>query len=230
MKIKFIASNKHTYEVKEKPKPASEFIPEWWKGMPTYSTGKFDLDPNPTVTAKKCFPLLDGITAGYIFTLWSDILVTRTEDGHPVIKWVVSTPVVEAWPHMQSSSYEIPEGYSKTVFKNLHGWIIKTPKGYSSYITHPIGFPNLPFRTLTGIVDTDKGTFIASSPFVVKENYEGIIKKGTPMFQIIPFKRDDWESQIETQTEEKTFFDMEKLHSTLVSGYNQLFRSKKSYK
>lgn len=228
--IKFHAIDRHTWEVKNKPRPASEFIPQWWKNMSPYIGEKYDLMPAPNVTGKKCFPLLDGLTSGYIGTLWSDVLVTTNPDGTPFIKWAVQTEVFEAWSHLQSEGYEIPDGYSKTVFKNLHRWIIETPKGYSSLITHPIGFPNLPFKTLTGIVDTDKLKTDVNSPFVIKQGFEGIIEKGTPMFQIIPFKRDSWKSEYDLKPENEYFYDREKLMSKMISSYGRYLRVPKEYK
>jgi hypothetical protein len=232
MKIKFIASDEHTREVKLPPEPASRYIPEWWKEMPIYSNNrkKFDLDRNATVTAKRCFPLLDSITTGYIVPLWSDVLVTTNTDGSPYIKWATQNDVLDTWSVSQVANYEIPEGYDSLVFKNLHGWIIETPKNYSCYITHPVGFPNLPFRSIGGVVDTDTYKGLINVPFVVKKGFEGIIEKGTPMFQILPFKRDNWESEISSQTLEKTNFELEKFYTRIVSPYGRFFRSKKEYK
>jgi hypothetical protein len=230
LKIKFIAPDPHVIEVREKPRPASEFIPDWWKKMSPYADGnKFTLNPQPNTTAKKCFPLLDGITAGYIATLWADLLVTQTKEG-PYVKWGTHVDVLEAWPRSQSFSYEIPEGFSETVFKYYHGWIIETPKDYSCLITHPIGYPNLPIKTITGIIDTDSLKTFANSPFVIKEGFEGIIEKGTPMFQIIPFKRDSWEAEYELMKTETNFHNNEKLHSRIVSSYGRFLRKPKEFK
>lgn len=230
MKITFSAIDDHTWEVKEKPRPASEFMPDWWKQMAPFSGEKFDLNPYPNVTAKKCFPLLDGITAGYIVPLWADIFVTRNSDGTPFVKWAVATPVLDAWNHDASAGYEIPDGFSKTVFKNLHHWIIKTPKNYSCLITHPIGFPNLPFRTLTGVVDTDKLKTDANAPLVIKDEFEGIIPRGTPMFQVIPFCRENWNASYEKEKTNEYFFNVEKLASRVLSSYGRELRVKKEYK
>lgn len=230
LKIKFIAPDPHVMEVREKPRPASEFVPDWWKTMPPYSNSKkLNLDPRPNVTAKKCFPLLDGITAGYIATLWADLLVTQTESG-PYVKWNTHVDVLEAWSHDQSSSYEVPEGFSRTVFKYFHGWVIETPPGYSCLITHPIGYPNLPIKTITGVIDTDSLKTFANSPFFIKEGFEGIIEKGTPMFQIIPFKRDSWESEYELIDTATNYHNAEKLHSRIVSSYGRFLRKPKEFK
>jgi hypothetical protein len=230
MKIKFIASSKHVLEVRPKPVPASTLIPEWWKEMPPYGTEKFDMQPYPTTTAKKCFPLLDGLTSGYIITLWSDLFVKKDSFGNQSVNWTVSHPVVEAWSQLQSSSYEIPEGFNKTVYKNFHGWIIETPKDYSCLIVHPVGYQNLPIRTLTGVVDTDKLKTLSNAPFLIRDDFEGIIPKGTPMAQVIPFKRDSWKMEIDSITAEETMYRHEKLYSTIKSSYGKFLRVNKEYR
>jgi hypothetical protein len=230
MKIKFIAAGKHVLEVREKPVPALELLPDWWKDMQPFSDGKFYLDPYPSSTAKKCFPLLDGLTSGYILKLWSDIFVTKDQNGNRVIQWAVGEPVLDPWHQSQVSSYSIPEGYGKEVYKYFHGWIIETPKNYSCLITHPIGYQDLPVRTLTGVVDTDKLITHANAPFLIKEDFEGIIPKGTPMAQIIPFKRDNWKMEIDLITEQESNHRYDKLYSTIKSAYGRNLRVKKEYK
>ena len=231
-KIEFIASSEHVLKVREHPKPASDFIPQWWKEMPTHSSEdkKFRLNPYPSVTAKRCFPLLDSMTAGYIVTLWADLLVSKDKNNNKTVQWNTVEKICEPWEKNQSSNYEITEGYSDTVFKYYHGWKIKTPKEYSCLITHPFGYPNLPIKTLTGIVDTDMLETHANSPFLIKKDFEGIIEKGTPMFQVIPFKRDNWVSSITNDTEENFFYASERLHSRMISSYGRFLRSSKKYK
>jgi hypothetical protein len=231
MEIKFLSPNKEMSQIRMKPIPANQLIPSWWKDMPIYSnpSQKLDLDPHPTVTAKKCFPLLDAISSGYIMRLWSDILVTQTDEG-PYLKWSTQDPVADAWSWAQSAGYEIPDGYDKTVFKYLHGWVVETPKNYSCLVTHPFGYNKLPFRTLTGIVDTDELKTHANSPFVVKKGFEGIILKGTPMFQIIPFKRDEWKSTIKIMDEGEMYVRRENIASTIVSSYGNFMRKNKKFK
>ena len=60
-------------------------------------------------------------------------------------------------------------------------------------ITHPLNRNDLPFITISGIVD---GNFAISAdgnvPFYIKNNFEGIIPQGTPIAQLIPFYRQNW--------------------------------------
>lgn len=226
--IKFVAEDDYAFNVKSKPVPASEYLPDWFKTMPSFVDNKLVLSPSPSVTAKKCAPLMDGLISGYIMPLWADIYVSQTEEG-PYINWTTETEVLGAWPWQQSSNYEIPDGFDRTVFKYYHGWIIETPKEYSCLITHPIGYPNLPFKTITGIIDSDILKTGANSPFVVKKGFEGIIKKGTPMFQIIPIKRDEWKSEFDMLDAKNNFFNIEKLRTKIISAYSSK-RARKIYR
>lgn len=226
--IKFHAQDEYTQRVKLKPEPASKFIPNWYKDMPIFSGEKFDLNPAATVTAKRCAPLLDTLTTGYIMPLWSDIFVTQNEYG-PYIKWATRNNVADAWPSSQSSTYDIPNGYSDVVFKYLHGWNIETPPGYSCLITHPFGYNNLPIKSITGVVDTDILKTEINVPFIIKENFEGTVEKGTPMFQIIPFKRENWQSEYDTLNDGEHFFNSEKLKTKIINSYSSI-RYRKSFK
>ena len=66
-------------------------------------------------------------------------------------------------------------------------------KGYSVLITHPFNRDDLPFRTLTGLVDVDlyKSNTIQFPAIWIDESFKGILKKGTPIAQCVPIKRDD---------------------------------------
>ena len=183
-KITFRAQSEYVWEVHQKPYPAFKELPNWWKEMPPYSTpdNKLKLNPQSTVTVKKCAPTLDAITAGYIVPLWADVMVSQ-QNGLPVMQWTTQEPVFDVWHVSQVSTHEIPDGFSSTVFKYLHGWTIKTPPGWSCLITHPIGYSNLPIRALSGIVDTDNFENDINTPILIKNNFEGIIKKVPQCFK-----------------------------------------------
>ena len=50
---------------------------------------------------------------------------------------------------------------------------------------------------MSGIIDFDKSIHaqIGNIPFYIKRGFTGNIPAGTPMFQIIPIKREDWQSE-----------------------------------
>jgi hypothetical protein len=70
------------------------------------------------------------------------------------------------------------------------GW--KTPRGYSSLVCHPFNRFDLPFTTMAAIIDSDKMYGSGNIPFFLKNDFEGVIKKGTPYAQIVPIKRKKW--------------------------------------
>jgi hypothetical protein len=168
--IKFIAQDEHVWNVRQKPYPAAKNLPDWWKNIPAYSNleKSFTLNPRPNVTVKRCVPTLDALTSGYYVPLWSDLFVEQ-QDNFPLIKWNSSIPVVQSWNDATVNSFKIMDGYSRVFFKNLHGWTIKTPPGWSSMFVHPIAYPDLPFYSISGIVDTDVFDGEINVPFVVKE-------------------------------------------------------------
>jgi hypothetical protein len=228
-KIKFVALDEHTFIVKENPTLASKLIPKWWKDIPKYTNGTNELQLNPfaNVTVKQCAPTIDILSSGYMITLWADVVVTQ-KDGYPYASWTTDTPVLSTWSLDQSSFFEIPSGFNNLVFKLLNGWSIKTPKGWSCLFIHPIGYQNLPIRTIAGLVDTDILDTDINCPFVIKEGFEGIIPKGTPIAQIIPIKRANWESEV-VQPDGRYYFNMEKL-GTKIYGFYASLREKKSFK
>ena len=151
------------------------------------------------------------------------------ENDSPVIKWNSSQKVFDTWPLSQSSTFEVPNGYSKLIFKYCHGWNIITPPGWSTLFIHPYGYQNSPIRSISGIVDTDILTTDINCPFFIKEGFNGIIEKGTPMVQLIPFKREEWSSEYTLAKDKKLYFEAEKI-ATKIYGYYQSKRAKKIFK
>jgi hypothetical protein len=237
--INFRARSKTEFDVQTKPYPAVKQLPDWFtEALPYHNeNGTFPDDNklhfrkrNANVTFKKCVPLLDGMSAGYIIPLWSDVMVEQ-ENNFPLIYWKNKVNVFE--PHGDYSSKIVPPtGYKNYVFKYSNCWIPQTPKGYSCLVVSPLGYGDLPFKIVPAIVDTDNSTLELIFPTWVKEGFEGIVEKGTPMAQIIPFKRDNWEStfdyyedgEYENVIEEKNF------NSTMVGHYMKNHHSKKRFK
>lgn len=195
-KIDFFNSN---YEFIEIPRPARNFIPDWYKQAKRFFPDnklRITNDGNANLAHKLCVPFLDSLTNGYIAYSWTDIFVENSDIGLK-LKWRNSIdglePVTER-PKYAAETMPVPHGHSSQQFTWLNVFQIKTPPGYSSIISHPFNRFDLPFTTLTGIVDTDGGMQSGQVPFFMKEGFEGVIPAGTPMFQILPYKRENWKS------------------------------------
>jgi hypothetical protein len=172
--------------------PMLKVVPEWYKKMPRKITLPYT--GKVIQTAKACFPFLDALTAGYSICLTQDILVERTPEG-PVFRYVEKQGAVGARPIEQTSPMPAPLGCGPESFTWQTEVSIKLPKGYSAIYTHPFNRFDLPFVTITAIVDHDGVISGGNSPFYLKEGWSGLIKKGTPITQVIPFLREDWKSK-----------------------------------
>jgi hypothetical protein len=192
IKVKFLCRDKFFYDILEKPFPAVKIKTKWLRDLPNYiSKNKIDDFGNPTSTVKKCMPFLDAKNAGYYIPLPTDVWVENDKTGNIRVKW--ATPdfeMVSNHNYLQVENYPIPSGFDKSVFKWENQWIVKTPRKWSCLFTHPIHFDELPFMSLTGLVDTDKFPEPVNFPFFIKKDFEGLIPKGTPIIQVIPFKRE----------------------------------------
>lgn len=234
-KIEFIGLDEYAFEVCPKPFPSSKALPEWWKNAMPYTKSEKNLEGKKIIvnnwesnaSFKKCTPMLDILTSGYIVPLWADVQV-RNENGFPNLSWRVKRDVFDLH---DSQEVEIPEGYQNTQFKFLNQWVPKLPKGYSALIMPCVGYPNSPFRSMFAIVDYDNTTHPLYPPVFLKNNFEGIIEKGTPMFQIIPFKRDNWESSFSflKNGQAQILLDRD-VKATIVNNYVKNFWNRKSYK
>ena len=200
------------------PIPAAKVIPEWYRKMPRVNAGK------PTV--KTCIPFLDAMTAGYIITLASDVYV----DGETAEYSTSATiPVISSHFNEQTQHVLVGDDLNPSPLKWGNSFYITTPKGYSCHITHPANREELPFKTLTGVVDTDTHPVIINFPFLIKKGFKGIIPAGTPIAQITPFKRDDWVAEIIDDREPKHYLAAYELLSPPYNWYKRLWWKKKKY-
>lgn len=213
----------------EQPQPASKFVPDWYKNMESY-VGK-EKKPNgngsTNATIKRCMPVFDAITAGYIITSPADVYVS-IKNGEQFFEWsnlgLISFHIIEQAPEHPNRK---PHAYPKW----MNPWGIKTPKGYSTLFTQPMHRESV-FTILPGVVDTDTYTAPVNFPFVVNDpDFEGLIPKGTPIAQVIPFKREDWQMEIGSEKELKEQFNItQKLQNKFFDRYKSMFWNRKEYK
>lgn len=205
------------------PKPAIHFIPDWYKKI----EARFPKEqtPDSQTTIKRCIPVLDAMTAGYIIVSPCDVYVTIKE-GEP--NYHSSIPNLIQF-HPRKQAYTHPLVQDLPFPKWMNPWAIKTPKGYSCLFTPPMHNPNSHFVILEGIVDTDNYFSSVNFPFVSKKpTTEFMIPAGTPIAQIIPFKRDKWESELSEDTKELQKIDRY-LFSQFFDRYKRMFWERKSY-
>jgi len=210
------------------PQPASSYIPEWYKKMDSYTnkTG-VPTDTGATGTIKKCMPVFDSINAGYIITTFVDIWVKYIPGQPSYYTWRDFEPVrfhrnAQVSTHFSNNKFDFP--------KLVNPWCIKTPQGYSTLFLPPMHRDN-PISIFPAVVDTDKYTLNVEFPFMLTNlEFDGLIPAGTPIAQVIPFKRDNWKMNIsEGDTKENINIGLS-LRSKFYNVYKDKYRSKKQYK
>jgi hypothetical protein len=219
--------------VLNKPKPASEYIPEWYKKAIPYLSieGKKapSLDGSPMATIKKCMPVFDMMTAGYIMETPYDIYVRQTETG-PYFQWVEQPAVAfQIMEQFQNHPYSKDINYAVRI---EIPWSIKTPKGWSIMVMEPQHREPGPIECSSGIVDTDNFSLPFNMFLKLRDpKFEGMIPAGTPFLQIIPFKRDTWGSQLGGKKErDKYQSDWRKFLTVFFDRYKKFWWVRKEYK
>jgi hypothetical protein len=172
-------------------------------------------------------PFLDSLSSGYIQLAWDDIYVEKKKD----IVDVYTNGDISLVSLREKSDIFISDNFHKLEFIWVRHWAIKLPEGYSALITHPLNRYDLPFVTMSGIVDSDDYSHarVGSYPFYLNKDFEGIIPKGTPLFQIIPFKRENW-SSIKQEYNDNLWIEKEKIRESVNVGmYKKMFWKKKKF-
>lgn len=211
------------------PKPAIQCIPEWFKETQPYVDGvRAVRDGVTTHTIKKCIPVWDAMSAGYIIPTFTDIYVDSVE-GSPSYAWPAFNALgfqnhVQAPIHPSENGYPFPKWMSP--------WSIKTDRGYSCLFLPPMHHPNDIFTVMPGMVDTDSYNIPVNFPFTLNDPaWTGVIPAGTPMVQVIPFKRDvfkmrlggDEERALESRSRSR-------LVSLWFNSYKRQFWARKEYR
>ena len=227
--MKIVFTNTSGFDDLEQPKAASRFIPDWYSKMESYIGGnkKPDGKGETLATVKRCMPVFDAIAAGYIIVSPADVYVS-IKDGQQNFEWS-SFGLISFHPIKQAETHPSvkPHAYPKWV----NPWAIKTPKGYSTLFVQPFHRESV-FTILPGVVDTDEYFAPVNFPMVINDpEFEGLIPKGTPIAQVIPFKRDSWSMVFGGENELREQAKItNKLQTRFFDRYKSMFRVNKEYK
>lgn len=209
------------------PVRSGKCIPEYYRKL------KVESDNTPvSPTAKRCVPFMEAITAGYTIPLWSDVFVTA-EDGEMEITFPESLPISKS---LEYHSYEQLKdhpasqlAYGKDLLKFVNPWIITTPPGVSCLFTTPMNHFETRFKLIDGIVDTDTYYNQINFPFIwTGGNGEFFIEKGTPLAQVFPFVRYNFNKyQVKTIDNKKRNKTNSIIGTVLKHGYRKYFWHKR---
>ena len=177
----------------ERPAPARERLPAWLRAMP--ATAFSHVHATAVRTVKQCPPFLDAMGHGFVIPLPCDIHVA---DGRLSWDWDLAPLSVEAHPR-SPVSFHVPAQVTGTPFhhpdravvKFNSFWTIELEPGWSLFATHPVNRDDLPFRTLTGLVDADRfsDVGILFPAQWTDPSFAGTLPRGTPVAQCFPVPR-----------------------------------------
>lgn len=275
--IKF-STYSHLIDVIPAPIEAKKAIPKWYRKLKSHTSKTNIVDG----TAKRCIPILDAFSQGYVIPLWTDMLVqvgkaytlydsdkqviadvfhtgdasaligetVSDVDGNPKVASVqpkgdlqirVHCPIEKfaegqetisghAWEQVSDLCDLKKFDFGKTLLKFTNPWSISTPTGWSCYFKNPANDWSNEIHLLEGVVDTDTFGLPVNFPFVWTggDTGEFLIPKGTPLVQVIPFKRTEVVKQIEVRDEEAYNAMQNRITTKLFDRYKQLFWHKRN--
>jgi hypothetical protein len=214
------------------PIPAVQGLPDWFKAMPQRAFS--DTLQMEQMTVKRCPPFIDAMTYGFLIPLAIDL---RVEDGQ--FTWDGEIP--RSRVHSNCSPLDFHDNTQvkgspffeedRFIIKFNCFWTIELPPGYSLFVTHPINRPDLPFVTLTGLIDADRyrDNYINFPSRWRDPDFNGVLPKGTPVAQCVPIKREAWTTRFEEISGDAAARMME-MQFTLADNddvYRQQFRAPK---
>jgi hypothetical protein len=237
LKISFTPAFRFAGDRLTAPEPAVRHVPEWYKSLSKFNKSNKDvtLDPQNNlgtdgaqVSTKMCMPFLDATTAGYMYVLEDDLYVDLDEQGRPTLSWRGDVMLADKRPIID---IVVPDNCHPIHYGWRMNWYYETPPGHSVLITHPMNRYDLPFYVQSGIVESDIWGLPVFIAFFLKRNFRGVIPKGTPIMQIIPFKRDSWELEVIDTDEEldKHELKAENRRSRLYGYYKKTAWRKKVF-
>ncbi|MGA1048577.1 MAG: hypothetical protein ACO3UU_11220 [Minisyncoccia bacterium] len=175
-----------------KPKPAAKCIPDWFKRIKPTLPNNLDNIGRPGLTAKKCMPLLDAMSVGFVIPLQADVGI-RTSSTCAIIE-AKNGPEVKSveFHNVDQIGGTSAPGYPAPPIKFLNWWVVKTAPGWSTLFLPIINDLEQPhFTCLAGLVDTD--TYVKEVNFPAiwhTADYNGILTAGTPLVVAIPIPRE----------------------------------------
>jgi len=175
---------------------AADGLPDWLRAMPAAAFSALAAGEDDTL--KRCPPFIDAMTAGFLIPLACDVRVAAGE-----FSWEMDLPAAGGLEFPRSPiGFHDPGQVSGTplfepdrfLIKFHNFWTVEAPPGWSVLFTHPFNRFDLPFSTLTGLVDCDRyrDLWIHFPARWRDPQFSGVLPKGTPIAQCIPIRREVW--------------------------------------
>lgn len=195
-------------DILPEPIPAGRALPEWLRAMPSEVEAP-TLGQDTIRTLKHCPPILDAMGLGVTIPLVTDLIFEHqkvTWDWDPPVlpqTLIPRSPIGLHVPEqIQGAPFEMAAGL---VLKFMNFWTIEVPKGWSVLCAHPLNRPDLPFQTLSGVVDCDafKDGYVHFPALWTDPDFSGVLPRGTPVAQIMAFPRTGQDMVVETLSDDQ---------------------------
>ncbi len=185
------------------PVRAKTALPEWFRKLPPVTESRVSANDSG-LTVKRCMPFLDAMTTGWVIGLAATVRMEISDEGRTVdCGWDFDRTLVSNHAsHQVAGNPRDPMPPCK--FHNY--WTIVTPPGWSCLFVPPLNRPNGAFEIVSGVVDTDTYQSEIHFPFFATgEDGLHVLERGTPIVQVIPFRREtsDLAADIRSESEEE---------------------------
>lgn len=87
----------------------------------------------------------------------------------------------------------------------MNFWTLAAPEGFSLLFTHPLNREDLPFRTLSGVVDCDLfgDGYVHFPALWAAPDFDGVLKKGTPVAQVFAVPRNAQGLEVDVMSDDE---------------------------
>jgi hypothetical protein len=241
LKLKFISTMPKNIDLFPEPVPAFKEIPSWYKKVDSfYNKDNTPVGGNQKLTVKRCVAFLDILSSGYMLKAPFDIYIDTTEGKRDFqIPQAMESfnalglkPMIGNHEMKQLEGYPIDtDKYIEFIFRINPIWIIEGEAGVSALFMQPQHQEISPLYAISAIIDIDTYPSDGLLSFLVKKDFKGYVQRGTPIAQVIPFKRQEFVSEIIRSQEEYNRIRQiaHKVRTMFNSGYKKLMWHKKSY-
>lgn len=217
--IEFVAPEEYIDELSD-PKPAHKVLPDWYKNLGGNRKIEISKEEITIPSVRTCMPFLEAMSIGWVLELSADVEFRYDGDT-----WQTETGFPKPLITRQATGARDVDSVSKSFplrdfpqFKFNTYWTPIVDDGYSVLYTSPLNRFDERFEPFSGIVDNDKHPRNVNIPFIwTGGEFEGTISEGTPIAQVIPFKRNAVISEAnvreisESEKEQKQgFYEMRK--------------------
>jgi hypothetical protein len=185
-------------------------------------------NPAPKTNIKTCPAIFDYLTTGYIIPSW-DNFIFRNIENSLAVNWERDCMHEDSAYKIfgtHPTEHQI-DGMIKTEEKLLYGgfhkilspWFVKTPPGISLYLTNPSQYRDKRFTSVDAVIHPDENpislqwffewnqpiveTTLDNPDFSLIDVKNQVIKLGTPLMLIIPFRREHIKYNVEYLTKER---------------------------